>query len=1335
MPTPGKLSSLERRFHQLQDPRATSHVDGARASWVDIQTRLTSNAFCVVILGPAGSGKTTELQQLSKLENHHFLDIEEMVHLDPGVLLKTTIGLDSNPLYLLDGADQSVRHNPKGLTIALARLRAFQSVHGPARYIITSRNRDWDVLTDPERLRAALDLQPNQQILYYRLNPLSNSDVRRIAEDNGIADVDQFLHRLRSVGGASVVLWPLQAVQAAREWRDTGKLGLPHERLHRSILDGCGDHHPAPAMPSREDAYSALQTLAACIAFGVSPSIATSSASHPQMIDPHVVLPTWRPELIPWLLGSALFGSASVDAVRFQRLESVDYLAAKWLDRRTRSASLDPADLLFVPLPDCVQVPPGRRAIAAWVAIENTAVRQRLTEHDPGALLFHGAPYLLPRSTLSKCLTNWIHQHDSQLRPDNWLTPTAIASLAHAPIEQEIAIVLRTACSTPGTSELVFQLLLGLAESGLLTQASSELVAIAIDPTRSLETRASAIEATASAPPHIVRKIAERILPTPPPELISSLVRVAFPDQLSTNQVLALVAQMVGADLAADASLVSAVSNRAPERSLWRLARGLHTIAHFYSRTRSRGGRICNKKHLWVARLLEEVVSRLVIRRQPIPPRLMPILLDALSFLERSAEHRYDLPLDSLATALSQATINLREILLTDAIVRNKKRLFAWVQSSRSWRFKPADTPWLSPFLKKHIPNAEEFVAVHLLCRLYLEGGSDSSHRAAILASFPAALATMNPPTSAGRSARRQAAKDRLAKIRRIRCLACNAHALENGHLGLLCQLANQPWFAQLGFSSDRFEYSRERVVAYLGNTVAELLLRGIRDVWSTFAPLGPTPTKVNPLGVVGLLSAQVWFAEGGRPEDVSPSEAALLFRHAAHSLNRYPSWVSHLATIHPSVARKWIRREISRDWTTTPQSIRLLSGAGPRLIEMASDEIIELIRTANPSSPEVSAHAASILLASERSNECIADALATVCDRYDLPDDIGALIPVLTGCLITDPEATSSWIDSRPGSCPSELATGVAARMSNDLLRGTLDSREARSFSHISRLLPFVRLLLSRITAPNRPANTVYSSTDADEAEYYRTHILNSISKNGTETATQLFDHLMQSSSLSSWHEELSFYRAAQLRSRASLESLTLTPDDILSIERCDVRLPSDDRELFTLLTRHIALIVDRVQSGDHSYRSLVHPHAEESAVAEWMADQLDFRWGTVYSVVREAEVLDSKRTDISVHIPGIPRVTIELKRLAKNQYTIPALEHAIEDQLVGRYMRDGQAKHGIFVLAQTERRSQGWVEPTTGSVVQYDRLLILLQNYASKIVATNPAVAAISVVGIDFT
>ena len=115
-------------------------------------------------------------------------------------------------------------------------------------------------------------------------------------------------------------------------------------------------------------------------------------------------------------------------------------------------------------------------------------------------------------------------------------------------------------------------------------------------------------------------------------------------------------------------------------------------------------------------------------------------------------------------------------------------------------------------------------------------------------------------------------------------------------------------------------------------------------------------------------------------------------------------------------------------------------------------------------------------------------------------------------------------------------------------------------------------------------------------------------------------------------------------------------------------------------------------------------------------------------YDVTREAELADSRRTDIRISAPNGQTMAIEIKIATK--WSGPELRRALAEQLV-RYLRDADCNAGCLLL--THRGSRTWRPSGSGRRVGFSQLVDFLSAEATAIETARPELR-LAVFGLDF-
>jgi hypothetical protein len=154
-------------------------------------------------------------------------------------------------------------------------------------------------------------------------------------------------------------------------------------------------------------------------------------------------------------------------------------------------------------------------------------------------------------------------------------------------------------------------------------------------------------------------------------------------------------------------------------------------------------------------------------------------------------------------------------------------------------------------------------------------------------------------------------------------------------------------------------------------------------------------------------------------------------------------------------------------------------------------------------------------------------------------------------------------------------------------------------------------------------------------------------------------------------------------------------------------------------------------VEKGEDSPRKEVHAEDKEAGFRDWLRRRLNESTRGRFVVAPEWEIVGG-RPDLRVVIPGAAPVSIELK--IADHRPLADLINGLEDQLVGKYLRDDRARFGLYVLALFNRKRL-WDPLGEGRRVGADAVVAILQERIAHILSTRADIAGLDIVLIHFS
>ena len=190
--------------------------------------------------------------------------------------------------------------------------------------------------------------------------------------------------------------------------------------------------------------------------------------------------------------------------------------------------------------------------------------------------------------------------------------------------------------------------------------------------------------------------------------------------------------------------------------------------------------------------------------------------------------------------------------------------------------------------------------------------------------------------------------------------------------------------------------------------------------------------------------------------------------------------------------------------------------------------------------------------------------------------------------------------------------------------------------------------------------------------------------------------------------------------------------PSDFKYFEKHNQLPIKNSIDLRDVVSGVFASIRDDFESEDASSKQLLMQATEESYVQEWLYEQLRLRAKRQYHVIREPEVADKNKPDIVIASTLIDaQLAIEVKHSGKG-WTIRDLENAIDKQLITKYLRSENRRHGFLVITN-HNKNKYWISPKTRKRIDFASMIKHLQAYSDGMIDQHPNDISVEIVGID--
>lgn len=467
-------------------------------------------------------------------------------------------------------------------------------------------------------------------------------------------------------------------------------------------------------------------------------------------------------------------------------------------------------------------------------------------------------------------------------------------------------------------------------------------------------------------------------------------------------------------------------------------------------------------------------------------------------------------------------------------------------------------------------------------------------------------------------------------------------------------------------------------------------------------------------------------------------ADVELACRYASFELNGFPTWFPKLFEAHTNTVRDFllqeIRFEFSRATLEKEENYILsdISWSGGWSWAALGPYIEKMLKEAEPGNVATLERLLKILQGSALSDEEIAALCSQKVRLVRAPHHVAQWYAVWVG---VDPDAAipdlASYFEQL---LPGEPQTEFAMNFVTKLWGGRRSSAGTRTKYHTPAHLKTVYLLMHRHIRQcediERAGTGVYSPGLRDKAQDSRNglfDLLNGIPGKEAFFALQEISQAHPEAELRPW-----FIHLAKTKAERDADIGPWTPANVRDFHDRLERTPRNHRELSQLAVMRLLDLKDDLENGDSSVAAIVKAGAAlETDVRKYIGRELREKALGRYSVPQEEEFADAKKPDIRFHGMGFDGpVPAELKLADK--WTGSELFERLQNQLCGDYLRDNRSTRGIFVLVRTGPKT-GWDVPGGANRVDFEGLVVALQNRWEEIAPEFPGVDEVTVIGID--
>jgi hypothetical protein len=1222
------------------------------------------------------------------------------------------------------------------------------------------------------------------------LLPLSERQIALLAESVGIADTAALVEEIRRRDAWAFARRPLDLTALLMSWQEEKRLGTRAE-LHLANVIGKLKEDPGRkdrGVLSAERARCGAERLALALALTRtrtirSPEHALTADQGGCALEAAEILTDWTAEECESLLRRPLFDPATYGRIRFHHRSVQEYLAARRLLalRKGGMSTKSLHRLLFAERYGVAVVIPSMQAIVAWLALWDDEVRRELIEREPETLLSMGDPESLPVPMRGRLLRAFCRLYGKGGFRGVSIPFDEVRRLAHP----DLARVVSELWHSKPSNEEVSALLLELIWQGRMRSCFDIARTVSYDAALADNQRVIAIKAIAVlGKPEDLQQVARSVVDDAeqwPLGVIRSTIGDLFPSALGVHDLIALLRR--AAEGPSDFSLVMdqiVETIKVPSPPVAVELRDALANLIWQSRQRDQKSLRLTGDFDALAPALARLCGRFLGTCSPTAPpedRLIWACVLANRFAgSRSGVH------DSLVRLKEQfrASPGLREAafwvelgLAAEILPERSERVLCF-NAEHEGIVEPlgaADRPWLLAAVRSSPEPGRRLLALYGLARLWRRSGREQVELNELQAAVngDARLAEMlgeetrppEPDTEAlewrSEQRRRQEEQARAQQQKDENWLSWREGIRADPESAFTSEatpatLSNlHTWLA--GRQPDRLRFGvwdEEALREVFGDRVTELAERAFRAFWRVQSPIpwsqrpAESRNSMKTAWIEGFTGLAAETARGGWASRLAPDEARVAAAYAAIELNGFPPWLKDLATHHGVAVDGVVGGELTAELAGTQEhpDIPLLQNLAngdlslkvllaPRLM-LGLPEWPGTFRDEERRRRSEHHLTWALGILGEVVERREAAAVASICGRRFSAEPSGPLAMIwLRGLFRFDPKRATEALEEHLGSLPelrrSDDAVAALASLFGAPAGAVIGADVARRACLLGRL---VRCAYQYVPPEEHQTREGPHAPDArDAAETAKRVLLGAlVDTPGAETLEVLGD-LAEDPHLGDLADALRLL--ARRRAAGDADGPALLPRDVAALEE-SFEVPAHERDsLFGLMVDRLDDLARDVMHDDLSDRRTLLTIEDENEMQRTLARRLRDSARGMYVVSREEEVADRKETDIRlVATRGEQKAVIEVK--IATSWTLLQLEHALSNQLVGRYLRDATCKAGCLLLTYNGKKS--W-RAAAGGRLSFGGVMEHLRRLAAELERKGGYEVRLAVLPLDLT
>jgi hypothetical protein len=1224
------------------------------------------------------------------------------------------------------------------------------------------------------------------------LLPMSERQIKFFAEQSGIGDASAFLAEVARQNAWTFARRPLDLAELIATWVSSGHLGTRAEQHEANTNAKLRDpNRPDRDILTCEKTRLGAERLALALALTRtrtlrSPDQALDFERSEGVLDPATILPDWTEAERQALLRRALFDPATYGRVRFHHRSVQEYLAAQRLktlyDKGMSTKAL--FRLLFANRYGIDVVFPSMRAIAAWLALWNASVRRELTRREPETLLSFGDPETLDLAGRRDLIRAFVEAYGNGGSRGLNIPIDEVRRLAHP----ELAPLIRELWGSGPVNTDVRELLIEMIWQGPIEGCVDLAHAAALDMDWHSYQRVVAIRALVVCnQDEKVRQVVHAMLSQAenwPDRVISGVAADLFPRTITVDELATLMQRIHGPGRSVEGiswaamEIVAQVEPWSEHAIALRdkmtdlIWEGRDSEQEFY--------RIHGKFDHFTPALATLCERQLAaVTSNEADPLLIFACVVASRFTRDESGQR-----DSIGRLKAQVQVGVElrstvfwaELALMDQMVPGEDDWHRYYHVECNSLLGPLtefDRPWLETAVEDERSPERRGVALYALIQEWYARGRDDDELTVLRSmlkgdtNLESILAERTAPPRDDKLEEMRRESDRLQRANAAREAArlqkwirwrdelianpTDAFTDENQSVTL------RNLYYWLEASSQKISgynvWNKAAVLQAFGVDVANQAEKTFQKLWRQTTPQlwsarAPEERNSTPyVWLYGLCGVSAEACTPGWAESLTSAEASIAAAYATVELNGFAPFISDLVASHPEQLDAVIGAELSAEISVAGDHRHLpilqdLSYADINLKRLLAQRLIAALQKyprsfADEIGSHLTHHLDQILrILGETAGDVDRRRIAAECTDGYRSDPTGPLGFVwLKGLFRAEAEHGTEVLVAELAAADGVDAHKHAVAMFASLF----GDRDAVSF-HISEPANRARALGQLLRCAYffiRPEEDqvhegCYSPDVRDHAESARNFLLSALLDTPGPDAQRVVLELSLEPEFAHFPDRLRML--ARERTAQDAEFPAFSSEAVVILDNRNEVPPNDRDGLFAIMVDRLDDLAHDVAHHDFTDRRTLRSITEEVEMQRTLALRLDANANGAFLVTREDEVADQKRTDIRLSaVRGGQKAVVEVK-IADERWSLSDLQRALNNQLVGQYLRHSICKAGCLLLTY-DGKKRYWVHPDSKKHLKFHDMVAFLNEKAKELEVDSQYEIRLSVFGLDLT